>query len=312
MRASNTFLLEAGNDTMFDDYAALYNAIDSLDNPDHVRISGNYFRSSFSHPDIEVGRDIVLIHNSEGTLVAAGTIFSQKTSPMNSSVTVQVHPDFRNRGLGSLVLEHLIESGKKRGTTIFECRIPNFRADAISFVEFHGFKYNYSWIKMRLELSKPLEPEDNPRDLKFRVLDSKRELKTWLTLHNEIYKDGVDNDVTTISSLKAQTKHCYFDPNLLVTCELNGIPIGISSGWSANNGTDYKGLQIQGLGILSKYRQRGYGQALLVEVLNRAFQSGYKFAELVVHNTNDAAIGLYKKSGFHERYRHLWYKKEDV
>jgi mycothiol synthase len=312
MRTSNTYLLEPGNEAMFEDYAALYNAIDSLDNPDHVEISGEYFRSSFSHPSVEIGRDIVLLQNSEGTLVAAGTIFSQKTVPLSSRAMVQVHPDFQNRGIGSMVLEHLFEIGKKRGSAVLECRIPSFRADAISFAEFHGFKYDFSWIKMRLEYDRPLKPEVQPKGLRFRLLDPKRELKRWVELHNEIYKDSYDSGLATIKSMRAQINHVNFDPRLLVVCEVNDKLVGIGSGWSANNDTGSntkKVLQIQGIGILPEYRRRGYGQALLVEILNRAFEIGHRVAELVVHNANQAAIGMYTKYRFLERYRHLWYKR---
>jgi ribosomal protein S18 acetylase RimI-like enzyme len=312
MEASDTFLLEHGHDNMFDDYAALYNAIDSLDNPDHVEITGDYFRSSFSHPSVEVGRDIVLIQNHERTLVAAGTIFTQQTSPLSSRITVQVHPDFRNRGIGSMVLEHLLEIGKKRESTVFRCRIPSFRADAISLAEFHGFEYDFSWIKMRLDYDQPLTQEIQSQELSFRLLDPKRELKRWSELHNGIYEGSYDSSLATVESMKAQVKHVNFDPRLLVVCELNSKPIGIGSGWSASSDTGNhtnRILQIQGIGILPKYRGRGYGQALLVEILNRAFEIGYRAAELVVHNANRAAIGMYAKYKFCERYRHLWYKK---
>ena len=251
MGASNTFLLEHGHDNMFDDYAALYNAIDSLDNPDHVEISGDYFRSSFSHPNVEVGRDIVLIQSFEGTLVAAGTIFSQQTSPASSRITVQVHPDFRNRGIGSMVLEHLFETGKKRGSTVFKCRIPSFRTDALSFVESHGFKYDFSWIKMRLDYDQPLTPEVQSQELSFRLLNPKRELKRWVELHNGIYEGSYDSSLATVESMMAQVRHVNFEPRLLVVCELNGKPIGIGSGWSARSNTGDNTdriLQIQGIG----------------------------------------------------------------
>jgi ribosomal protein S18 acetylase RimI-like enzyme len=312
MEASKTFLLEPGHDNMFDDYAALYNTIDSLDNPDHVEITGDYFRSSFSHPSVEVGRDIVLIQNNEGTLVAAGTIFTQQASPASSRITVQVHPNFRNRGIGSMVLEHLLKTGKERGSTVFKCRIPSFRTDAMSFAESHGFEYDFSWIKMRLDYDQPLTQEIQSQKLSFRLLNPKRELKRWGELHNGIYEGSYDSSLATIESMKAQVKHVNFDPRLLVVCELNSKPIGIGSGWSANHdltGSKNKVLQIQGIGVLPEYRQKGYGQALLVEILNRAFEVGYRAAELVVHNANLAAIGMYAKHEFCERYRHLWYKK---
>ncbi len=312
MCASDSFLLEPGTKAMLDDYAALYNAIDSLDNPDHVELTGEYFRSSFSYPSVEIGRDIVQIQDSEGGLVAAGTIFSQNTSPPSSRVMVQVRPNYQKRGFGSIVLNHLFQTGRKNGARIFVCRIPSFRPDAIMFAERKGFKHEYSWIKMRLECNKPPKSPVPPQELILRNLDIGRELKTWVHLQNAIYRDNFDYNRTTVDSLKAQIKHQSFDPNLLVIGEVNGKPVGLCTGWSItprNNEQKKSVLQIHGLGVLPEYRRNGYGQSLLLEVLNRAYIDGYGISELVVNSTNQAAISMYMKYGFQERYRHLWYKR---
>ena len=312
MTAFDSFLLEPGNDAMFDDYAALYNAIDSRDNPDHVELSGEYFRSSFSYPTIEIGRDIVQIKDSNGRLVAAGTIFSQNTSPLSSRIMVQVHPDYQRRGIGSMVLEHLLQTGRNSGSTSFEGRIPSFRTDAIAFAEYHGFKQDYSWIKMRLEYKEPIEIIVPHQGLKIKTLDTKTEIETWVQLQNDIFKNSPDYEETTIESLKAQIRHTSFDSDLIVMGEVNGRPVGLCTGWSITpQNREYKNkvIQIHGLGVLPEDRQNGYGQALLIEVLHRAFLKGYRISELVVRSTNLAAIRLCMKQGFHERYRHLWYKR---
>ncbi len=312
MCTSNSFILEPGNEAMLDDYAALYNAINSVDNPDHVELTGEYFRSSFSYPAVEIGRDIVYIQDSEGCLVAAGTIFSQNTSPCSSRIMIQVHPDFQKRGFGSMVLEHLFQIGKNNRSTTFVGRIPSFRPDAISFAEHHGFKHEYSWIKMRLDCNRPMWPTFPPQDLTLRTLDIGRELETWAQLQNDIYKDDPDYDEVTVESLKAQIKHTSFDSNFLVMGEVNSKPVGLCMGWSITpRSQEFKKnvLQIQGVGVLPEYRHRGYGQSLLLEVLNRAYNDDYRISELVVHSTNQAAINMYMKYGFKERYRHLWYKR---
>ncbi|MHA2027700.1 MAG: GNAT family N-acetyltransferase [Candidatus Thorarchaeota archaeon] len=312
MTASDSFLLEPGNDAMFDDYAALYNAIDSRDNPDHIELSGEYFRSSFSYPTIEIGRDIVQIHDSEGCLVAAGTIFSQNTSPPSSRIMVQVHPDYQKKGIGSMVLEHLFQTGKNNGSTLFVGRIPSFRPDAIAFAEYHGFKHDYSWIKMRLKYEELIRTIVPPQGLKIKTLDIKTELETWAQLQNDIFRDSPDYEETTVESLKAQIRHTNFDSGLLVIGEVNGRPVGLCTGWSITpRNREYKNkvVQIQGLGVLPENRQNGYGQALLFEVLHRAFLKGHRISELVVRSSNLAAISMYMKYGFHERYRHLWYKR---
>ncbi|MGD9396925.1 MAG: GNAT family N-acetyltransferase [Candidatus Thorarchaeota archaeon] len=309
---SDSFLLEPGNDAMFDDYAALYNVIDSRDNPDHVEISGEYFKDSFSYPTVEIGRDIVQIRNSKGCLIAAGTIFSQTTSPPSSRIMVQVHPDYQKKGIGSMVLKHLIQTGRNKGSTSFVGRIPSFRSDAIAFAEYHGFKHDFSWIKMRLEYDEPIGPIDQPQGLEIRTLDIQTELKTWAQLQNDIFRNSPDYEEVAVESLKAQIRHTTFDPDLLVIGEVNGKPIGLCSGWLVT-ARDLKNqntvLQIHGMGVLPEYLRKGYGQALLLELLNRALRKGHRISELVVRSTNLAAIRMYMKYGFQERYRHLWYKR---
>ncbi len=310
--ASDSFLLEPGNDAIFDDYAALYNAIDSRDNPDHIELSGEYFRSSFSYPTVEIGRDIVQIRDSKDCLIAAGTIFSQSNSPPSSRILVQVHPDYLKKGIGSMVLKHLIRTGRNNGSKLFVGRVPSFRPAAISFAEYHGFKYDYSWIKMRREYEEPVGPTDSPRGLEIRTLDVRTELETWAQLQNNIFRDTPDYEVVTVESLKSHIRHTSFDSDLLVIGEVNGKPIGLCTGWSItppNLEYNNRVLQIYGLGVLPRNRQNGYGQALLFEVLHRAFRKGYRISELVVRSTNLAAIRMYMKHGFHERYRHLWYKR---
>lgn len=312
MTASDSFLLEPGNDAMFDDYAALYNAINSRDNPDHVELSGEYFRSSFSYPTVEIGRDIVQIQDSDGCLVAAGTIFSQNTSPPSSRIMVQVHPDYQKRGIGSMVLKHLFRTGKNNRSTLIVGRIPSFRPDAIAFAEYHDFKHDYSWIKMRLKYEEQIRSIIPPKGLKIRTLDIKTELKKWTELQNGIFKNSLDYDEITIESLEAQTKHPSFDSDLLIVGEVDDSPVGLCTGWSItprNSECKDKVFQIHGLGVLPEYRRRGYGQFLLLEVLNRAFLKNHRISELVVRSTNHAAISMYMKYGFRERYRHLWYKR---
>jgi ribosomal protein S18 acetylase RimI-like enzyme len=308
--ASDSFLLEPGNDAIFDDYAALYNAIDSRDNPDHIELSGEYFKSSFSYPTVEIGRDIVQIRNSKDCLVAAGTIFSQNNSPPSSRILVQVHPDYQKRGFGSMVLKHLIRTGRNNGSKSFVGRIPSFRPDAIAFAEYHGFEHDYSWIKMRRELEEPMEPLDPPHDLEIRTLDTNTELEIWAQLQNDIFSDSPDYEKITVESLKAQIRNTSFDSDLLVIGEVNSRPVGLCSGWSISpRNQESKVLQVHGLGVLTEYRQQSYGQALLLEVLHRAFLKDYRSTELVVRSTNLAAVSMYIKHGFHERYKHLWYKR---
>jgi ribosomal protein S18 acetylase RimI-like enzyme len=303
------FSTETGDDDMFSDYAALYNDVSSFDNPDHVKLSKDYFQTSFMNTRIDLEEDIVLVRTSKGELIASGIIFQQDTSPPSSRIIVQVHPDYRCQGIGSRVLQQLIESGKKQGANLFTCRIPSYRSYAISFVKNRGFDIDYTWIKMHLKLEVPAEPITLHWGFRVRGLNIRKELHIWAQLQNEIFEDDPNYTPIDVETLKTWTKRMPFDPNLTLVGIFNDTPVGICAGWPVISAEGEKKVQIRGMGIVKKYRRKGYGQAMLFELLNRAYLKGYSSTELVVRNTNDAALSLYESSGFTEMYKHCWFKK---
>ena len=304
MTTSDAFTLEPGNNSMFNDYTALYNAVDSFDNPDHIELTKEYFQSSFSYPTVNLSRDIVLVRNANGELIASGTVFTQSESSHTSRLMIQVQPEYRRLGIGSRILEHMTEIGLKRGSSVFVCRFPNFRSQAVSFAEHHGFSLDYTWVKMRIEHEKPVKVTPLPWGL------TVRELAVWAQLQNAIFKDYPGYEDVNSENMTSIVKHSSFDPNLLVIGTVFEKPIGYCLGLSVGSTTNDKTLKIEGMGVLPEHQRKGYGQALVFEILNRAYIKGHSSSELVVLSDNKAAIDLYKKCGFQERYHHLWYKKK--
>lgn len=309
MNASDAFTLEPGNQGMFRDYTALFNAVDSFDNPDHIELSKEYFRSSFSYPTIDLSRDIVLVRNSSGDLIASGAVITHDESSKTSRLTIQVHPEYRRQGIGTKILVCLTEIGLKRGLSVFVCRFPNFRPHVATFVKRHGFSHDHTLTKMRIEHKKPVTTTPLPRGLIVRGLNIKKELSLWAQLQNTIFKDKLDYEAVDVESLRLMTKHSSFDRNLLVICKVYDTPVGYCMGFSVQSETGEKILKIDAMGVLPEYRRKGYGQALIFEILNRAYIKGHTSSELLVLNTNQAAINLYEKCGFRERYRYMRYKR---
>lgn len=58
-----------------------------------------------------------------------------------------------------------------------------------------------------------------------------------------------------------------------------------------------------GMGVLKAYRRRGIGKQLLLDALRAAGKRGLEKVELDVYASNDAAIKLYEKIGFHHEGR---------
>jgi mycothiol synthase len=304
---------ESGNGDMFDEVAEFYNIVNSFDNPYHINMSGDFFKSSYTYPTIDLVHDIVLVRNSSGMLIGSGTIFSQTTTPPSASIMIQVHPEYRRQGIGSSILDYLIKIGEKQNEVELHCRVFSFRNYATSFVLNRGFVHTHNWIKMQFRHNSRIQPTHLPWNLKIRALNTKKELGLWAQLQNVVFADSPHYEKATVESLKALIDNICFDPNLLIVGEVGDELVGSCMGWSVdsdNAENKEKTLQIQGLSVLPEFRRKGYATSLLQELMNRAFLKGHSKSELLVLSNNIPAMSIYKKIGFEEQYQHQWYTRK--
>lgn len=308
----HSLILEPGTSDMFDELAELHNIVDAHDNIDHFDLDGNFFRSSYAFPGIILSRDVILGRTLNGLLIAVGTVFPDDSSSLSARLGIQVHPDYRRQGVGSRILKHMLQRAAARHYEVAACRILSFRADAIQFAEHRCFSFSQIRIKMQLECHFPIQPSIVPTELNIREIEIPKEVELWFQLQNEIFQSSHDYRRTSRESLIALTNHSSFDPDLVIVGEVKEVPVGICYGLtiqSPKSCASERTLRIDGLGILPEYRGKGYGQALLSGILNRACLKNHKKCELLVNGSNIEAFRLYTKFGFRERYGHLWYKR---
>jgi ribosomal protein S18 acetylase RimI-like enzyme len=311
--AVGTIHLESGNPEMFDEYAELYNAVNSFDNQDHMDLSGEYFQSIYSTPIRNLDSDIVLVRSSCGDLIGSGIAFPHDNSPTSMRIEIQVHPEHRKQGIGSCILKRFLKNEQNQNRAELVCRIFNFRPYSVAFALKHGFMHDHTWIKMKFANNSRAQSTLLSWKFKIRTLDTTTELDLWADLQNRIFAGSPLYNNTTAEKLGDLINHNCFDPNLVVVGEVEKTPIGVCMGWSfqsRNNRVNEKILQIQGLGILPKYRREGYASSLLIELMRRAYLKAHVQSELLVLSTNESAIRMYKKIGFREKYAHLWYHRK--
>lgn len=312
MGETESFKVENGQPDMFSQFADLYNTVDTIDNHDHIDIDDWYFQSIYSSSGVDLFKDVVLVRNANGDLVASGTIFLH-TSFHQAQITIQVHPDYRRHGLGSKVYEHLYQRGVNHKKSELVCRVFSFRSHSIAFTQKHGFQHSHSISKMRLEHANPAMPPLYPWGLTIRQLKIPKELNIWASLQNRLFRGMTGYSEETPHSLKKRTTYAGFDPGLIVVGEISNYPIALCLGWSflpKRGDPDQKHLQIQGIGVLPEFQRMGYGSVLLQDVMNRGYIRGHTSTELLVMDTNHAAIEMYHKLGFEERYKHLWFVRK--
>ena len=300
------------NEKMFEEYAELYNIVNSYDNPDHIDLSGEFFQSAYSNPTLDLNQDVVLVRSSSGDLIGTGIAQHQSISSNDTRVLIQVHPEHRRQGIGTNILKHFLKNQMNQSNKQIHCRIFSFRPYSIVFALNHGFKHTHTWIKMSIQNHSRTQPTHMSWNLKVRALNVKTELDLWVDLQNRIFAYSPMYENITIESLKNMLKSTAFDPNLILVAEVGDNPIGICMGWSLKSkdrSENKKILQIQGMGIIPGYRREGYASTLLLELMNRGYIKGHSVSELLVLSTSKAGIRLYEKIGFTEKYRHLWHSR---
>jgi N-acetylglutamate synthase-like GNAT family acetyltransferase len=68
---------------------------------------------------------------------------------------VRIHKDFRSKGLGALLINHIIKLAKEQGCSIVQLTTNKQRSRAIKFYEKLGFKPSHEGMKYKLNLANP-------------------------------------------------------------------------------------------------------------------------------------------------------------
>lgn len=302
-----------GNSKMFPELADLWNASEKYDNLNHLDYSPMFLKNYLANTGVNIPDDSVIVRRKNGRLTAFGMLlFRRDISVLKAKAILMVHPFHRGKGIGRRVFQILLDKAKENECVEITCTIPNFRIYAMKFVEQFGFIKYHSRIKMRHNNISTLKYNDKADGLAIRTINTKSELGLWTTIQNEIFcKDPLYTEVT-IDTIKRIVKNKAFIPELAIIGELDETPVGYCLGWPFNPTISSSNniLRINGLGVLSKYRRRGYGKTLMYEVLQRGMNRGYRISELLVGDTNLAAFSLYQELGFRKKYLLFDYRLE--
>lgn len=138
---------------------------------------------------------------------------------------------------------------------------------------------------------------DAHADVKCRCFENELDSVVFPNLSNRQGCLRLMRDITNRPGFCPKATWLLMDGNLGV-----GTVQGIGDRIGAGN--------IQNLGIISAYRGRGLGAALLLQALHGFRQSGLAKASLEVTAQNETAIALYRRFGF--RFRKTLYRSVDT
>jgi len=231
-------------------------------------------------------------------LVACSAVQATHT-PDDYRITIvgQVHPAYRKRGLGTLLLEwSMAEAGKLLSISppdrphVMLVATESLSTGAVDLFKRHGFKQLFAEDVMRRNLNTPLPNAPVRPGISF---------ATWTpALASEFFavyqaafreRPGFPNWSQEEWVSWLGTEDDDFRAKLSLLAYHDDVPVGFvvcAEGW------------IVQLGVLPEWRKRGIGSALMIEVLKRFCSADTDHVLLDVNVNNPSAARLYERLGF--------------
>lgn len=298
--------------SVFEQIAMIYNAANGLDNPDHMDLDPGYFRRSYSVPNFDLTRDIVLVQGTKGHAVAYGaTVPSMNGTDCSILLTMYVHPQFRKAGIGSQLLASLLARARDLGAKNVICNVPSFRPSTMSFLEKRSFERLWEWIKLVHSDISQVHGQARSSELTYHIIEE-QDADAWASYQNALFRGSFNYKEVTPEDCVKMMHDDAFCKELALFGLHNGRTIAYCVGTllgPTGSPVHERRLVIDGIGVTPPWRRHGFGTAILKEILTRAAAMGVKQSELIVDSQNNPAIKMYRRAGYLERYRRIWYQR---
>ena len=267
-------------------------------------------RNDMQVPGLDLAHDTRIAIAPNGEVAAYADAFSISDPPVHPFTWGRVHPDHRNRGLGTALLGWSVSRAREAADRVPEgVRISAESMalstwapsrDLLTAAGFTVFRHNFDMeIGLDVEPPAPVWPEG----VTIRPMRHPEEDRAVHAVLDEAFRDhfGHVEDEPQESAF-ARFEHFLikapdFDPTLWFVAESEGEMIGLTllserapsgddSGWVGN------------LGVLKSHRRRGLGRALLLHSFHVLRERGKPAARLSVDGSSlTGAVRLYEKAG---------------
>lgn len=131
-----------------------------------------------------------------------------------------------------------------------------------------------------------------PSKISFRIYNSKTDRKLRCSIQNLVFRNK-SRIPLTISDIEYDENQEYYINDLCIFIIYENTPIGYGQIVFS------RGIySIVNIGVLDKYRCKGYGNALIQKLINLAYEYGIEDLYIRVEDTNIKAKVLYENIGF--------------
>jgi ribosomal protein S18 acetylase RimI-like enzyme len=157
---------------------------------------------------------------------------------------------------------------------------------------FENFKYMY--LNTREIVYNPI---DIPEEINVRRMIINKEESIRVKLQNNIFGNAAGRRELTLIEVSSEERKSTFLKDMCFILDIKGNPGGYGQILIVNE--EY---YLVNFVVTTEYREKGYGEYLLSQIIKSCNSSGIEHLNLCVDNDNIPAVNLYKKLGFKELY----------
>ena len=229
------------------------------------------------------------------------------------SAEIVISPQFRNRGIGSSLLQALAEVAGKRLRLWSHGDLPGAKVIA----ERNGFHRARTVVQMRRSLGDPI-PEINA-EIPVRTFLTGLDEESWISLNNNAFAGHPEQSEWSLRDLEIRCKESWFDPSGFFIAEIGTKLAGFC--WTKVHGGhthqhspidpihDHDPIgEIYIMGVSPEFRGRDVGRTVTIAGIRYLRYQGIFSAMLYVDSSNTSAISLYSSLGFTEWGRDVLYR----
>lgn len=248
-----------------------------------------------------------LLGYDQGRLVAYANV---EQFPIESgrrlSAEMVVHPDARQHGAGSRMLETIVAEARRQDVDRVDVwayhQLPGTGELAASF----GFEPSRTLLEIRMRLPEVLPDAPLPAGVELRAFVRGKDDAEWLALNNLVFESHPEQSNWDHHDLAARLTQPWFDAQDFLVATYGGRMVAYN--WlkldhGARNGEIYV------IGVHPAERGQHFGRSLTVLGMKHMRERGMTDASAYVDASNSSALALYYSLGFQLDHTDLCYSK---